>query len=234
MGHDGAVNGPEPEETEGGPAWPDLEAWVPEAGNLVDLVPADEATGRATFDALDGVTDDSMLGALALHAGAIVVDDWLVLLGAGTADVPGLREVNGRIDGGLPAIPGALVVAIDRLGGGFAINAGGLPEGEVGEVCYLAPDDLEWMACGFGHGALIDWAFEGDIDGFYADIRWPSWREESAALGAGRGFNAYPPPWADGGDADDVNRAPVPLAEAWRVVLATSLTQGTWTPAGTR
>ncbi|MDQ8043640.1 MAG: DUF2625 family protein [Solirubrobacteraceae bacterium] len=223
---------PDPDPTDE-PVWPSLAEWIGEAGNLVEIVPADADAGEAALESLDGVTDGSALGAIVRNTAGIVVDDWLLLLGAGDADLPGIRDLNGRAPGAIAAIPGALVVAVDKLGGGFAVNAGGLPEGEVGEVCYLAPDDLEWMACGFGHPALIEWAFEGDVDGFYEDLRWATWREEATALGTGKGFNAYPPPWSDEAEDSAVSRAAVPLAEAWGVVLATSLARGTWSLAGT-
>lgn len=226
------VSHPDPDPTDE-PAWPSLAEWIDEAGNLVEILDSTDDAGREALESLDGVTEGSALGAIVRNTAGIFVDDWLLLLGAGDDDLPGIRDLNGRAPGAIAAIPGALVVAIDRLGGGFAVNAGGLPDGEVGEVCYLAPDDLEWMACGFGHPALIEWAFEGDVDGFYEDLRWTTWREESTALGVGKGFNAYPPPWSDEADESAVSRAAVPLKEAWGVVLTTSLAKGTWSLAGT-
>lgn len=231
VGHHGGVTDDERDPTDS--AWPDLEAWLTEAGNLVDVHPADAVSGEATLDALDGIDEESALGALARNAAAVVVDDWLILLGAGGDGVPGLREFNGRTEDAIEAVPGALVVAVDRLGGAFAVNAGGLPEGEVGDIVYLAPDDLTWMGCGFTHTGLLEWALDGDVDGFYADLRWPSWREESAALGPGRGWNAYPPPWVEPSD-EEPRHAPAPLVDVWKMVLATSITQGTWVPAGNR
>ncbi len=214
------------------PAWPQLRDWMHEAGNLVDVHEADAAVGEATLGTLDGVDERSALGALARNAAGVIVDDWLLLLGAGSDDIPGLREFNGRAIEGVEAIPGALVVAIDRLGGAFAINAGGLPEGEVGEVAYLAPDDLEWMGCGFGHAELLEWALEGDVDGFFADARWSGWREEAAAMRTGQGFSTFPPPWVDPQGQVEVRRVPTPILDIWKLVLATSLAQGTWAPAG--
>ncbi|MBJ7472360.1 MAG: DUF2625 family protein [Solirubrobacteraceae bacterium] len=214
-------------------SWSALRDWLQDTGNLVEVTETDDAAGSAALASLEGAGEETALGAIVRHVGAITVDDWLVLLGAGAEGVPGIRDVNGRVDGALEAIPGALVVAIDRLGGGFVLNGGGLPEGEVGEICYLAPDDLEWMPCGFGYTALLEWAFDGDVEGFYADLRWASWREESAVLGPGRAFNAYPPPWVEGGeDLSAASRTAVPLQEAWAVVLAASLRRGNWAPAG--
>lgn len=214
-------------------SWPALRDWLEDTGNLVELLEADDAEGEATLASIDGAGEETALGAIVRHAAAIVVDDWLVLLGAGADGIPGLRDLNGRAEGAVGAIPGALIVAVDRLGGAFALNGGGLPGTELGEIAYLAPDDLEWMPCEFGYTALLEWAFDGDVDGFYSDLRWPAWREEAAALRPGQGFVTDPPPWDD--DALDLavaKRKPVTLKEAWGVVLSTSLRQGTWSPAG--
>ena len=214
-------------------SWPALRDWLEDTGNLVEVLEADSAAGAAALTSIDGAGEETALGAIVSHTAAIVVDDWLVLLGAGAEGVAGIREVNGRAEGAVGAIPGALVVAVDRLGGAFALNGGGLPGTELGEIAYLAPDDLEWMPCEFGYTALLEWAFDGDVDGFYADLRWPGWREEAAALRPGQGFIADPPPWD--GEAPDpglAKRRPVSLQEVWGVVLTTSLRMGTWTPAG--
>lgn len=214
-------------------SWPALRDWLDDTGNLVEVIEADDAAGERALASIDGAGEETALGALVRHAAAIVVDDWLVLLGAGADGLPGVRELNGRAEGAVGAIPGALVVAVDRLGGAFALNGGGLPDTELGEIAYLAPDDLEWMPCEFGYTALLEWAFDGDVEGFYTDLRWPSWREEAAALRPGQGFITDPPAWdEDLIDLGSAKRRPVSLQEIWGVVLSTSLRQGTWTPAG--
>lgn len=231
--HDGGVT--DDAGTPGADAsWPALRDWLEDTGNLVELVEADDDAGNAALAAIDGAGEETALGAVVRHAAGIVVDDWLVLLGAGADGLPGILDMNGRADGAVGAIPGALVVAVDRLGGAFALNGGGLPGAELGEIAYLAPDDLEWMPCEFGYTALLEWAFDGDVEGFYVDLRWDAWREEAAALRPGQAFITDPPPWGDeeAGDLGSAKRRPVSLQEAWGVVLATSLREGTWTPAG--
>jgi hypothetical protein len=113
------------------PAWPLVQQWAAEATNPHRLLPADDAIGEATLGSLDGITEKSVLGALARHAAAVVVDDWLVILGAGGDGYPGLRDFNEGED----AIGNAMIAGVDVLGGGFVINGGGLPAGERGEVC---------------------------------------------------------------------------------------------------
>lgn len=204
------------------PAWPLIQQWSAEASNPHRLLPAGDEAGEATLASLDGVTEWSALGALARHAAALVIDDWLVVLGAGGGGYPGLRELNGP-DASAP-LSGGLLVGIDVMGGGFAINAGGLPcEGaEVGKVCYLGPDDARWMATELGHSEFVHWALTGDVDGFYADLRWPSWRDDVKDLAPGQGISSYPPPWSVEGQEGDVDRRAVPLQETFSVLLTTS------------
>src|SRR5918997_3810732 len=108
------------------------------------------------------------------------------------------------------------------MGGGFAVNGGGLTCGQPGEVCYLGPDTLDWLECGFGHSQFVNWALTGPVDQFYEELRWPGWRADAAALAPGQGIFSYPPPWSAEGGEQDVRRRPVPLLEAWGVVLSTA------------
>jgi hypothetical protein len=189
------------------PAWPLIQEWLEDAANPHRLLPADDARGEAALAALGG---------LARNAAALIVDDWLVILGAGGSGYPGLRDF---IADGLDR---ALLVAVDVMGGGFAINGGGLACGAPGEVCYLGPDTLEWMESGLGHSDFVHWTLNGPIDKFYEALRWSQWRKDVAALEPGQAIYSYPPPWSKEGRGADVHRGPVPLKEAWDAVLSTA------------
>jgi hypothetical protein len=202
--------------TERDEAWPLVQAWSAEAANPHVLLPADEAEGAATLASLEGITEWSVLGALARHCAALIVDDWLLVLGAGGGGHPGLRDFNQGDD----ALDRALIVGVDVLGGGFAINGGGLGCGEPGEVCYLAPDSLAWEPCEMGHATWVGWTLDGPIDAFYEELRWPGWRVQASALEPGEGVFAAPPPWTAEGRGENVDRKPVPLLEAWGVLLS--------------
>jgi hypothetical protein len=199
------------------PAWPLVQQWAAEATNPHRLLPARDDVGEATLASLDGITEKSVLGALARNAAALIVDDWLVILGAGGDGYPGLRDLNEGED----SIDGALIAGVDALGGGFLINGGGVPTGEPGEVCYLAPDELDWMDTGLKHSGWVHWALTGPLDRFYEDLRWPGWRDEAGKLAPGQGIAAYPPPWSEEGRGSDVHRSPAPLTELWGVLLST-------------
>ena len=207
------------------PAWPIVLGWSAEAKNPHRLLEAEDADGVATLASLEGITEWSVLGALARNCAALVVDDWLLVLGAGGAGYPGLREFNGP-DASDP-LPGNLIVGVDVMGGGFVVNGGGLDCGEPGEVCFLGADDPSWMACGMGHAAWVGWALDGAVDEFYAEARWSGWREDVARLEPGRGISSYPPPYTVEGKREDVSRRPVPLWELWGVLLSTARQLGT-------
>jgi hypothetical protein len=139
------------------PAWPHLRDLLERATVPVTVLPVEPQAGADVLYRLQ-VTARSWLGAFALHTGAVLVDHgWLRMLGGGTTDLPDLASTGE---------PGFLVIALDVLGGRFAINGGALP-GSSNEICYFAPDTLRWRPLGCAHAAFISSALGGGLDGFY-------------------------------------------------------------------
>ncbi|MFI1464056.1 DUF2625 family protein [Nocardia carnea] len=197
------------------PAWPELQKLLNSAAVPTTALPPSAEHARQTLLRLQ-VTARSMLGAFALNVGGLLVDHgWLRILGAGCAGLPDLASVNGLGEPGPQARPpGALVVAIDVLGGRFAVNGGALPA-EPGEVCYFGPDTLGWSAIGGGHTSFVQWALGGGTTEFYESLRWPGWAEEVRDLSPGQGLSVYPPLWSVEGHDDiaGTTRGPVALTE---------------------
>lgn len=184
------------------PAWPHLRDLLEHAEVPVTVLPVSASVGQEVLHRLQ-VTARSWLGAFALHTGAVLVDDgWLRLLGGGTPDLPDLATASEA---------GFVVVALDALGGRFAINGGALP-GQPGEICYFGADTLAWQPLGAGHSAFVPWVLAGGHAELYADSRWPDWETEVAALAPGQGLSCYPPLWSDEARAGTSRKA-VPLTE---------------------
>jgi hypothetical protein len=179
-------------------AWTLLKRWVAESANDAAVLPADPEAGAAALTAL-GVTDRSLLGALAVNTGGLVVDrGWLRVLGG-----PHLLEWRDRLDTGF-------VVGHDVVAGFYAVDK------QEGEVRYLSPDALEWMGTEMGHSEWVHWTLAGDLESFYADLRWPGWEDESAALAPDHGLAIDPPPFTREGRAiADAAHRPAPMAELW-------------------
>jgi hypothetical protein len=153
-------------------AWPLVKRWIDHAANDVTMLAPDAAGGQRVLEAL-GVTERSVLGALAVHTGGLVVDhNWLRVLGG-----PALLEWQGALDDGL-------VVGHDAAGGFFAVGK------EDGEVQYLMPGGYEWLETEMGHAAWVHWTLMGDVEGFYADMREAGWEARTAKLAPDEGLSA--------------------------------------------
>lgn len=173
------------------PAWPALADAILGASTAT-LVPVGPSAGEACLVALQ-VTARSTLGALALNAGAVLVDrGWLRILGAGTDGLPSLAAANDLAPAAPRASPPFLLVAFDVMGGRFAVDGGGLG-GSPGEVHYWSPDTLDWTPLGLGHSDFVRWALDDGVADFYADLRWDGWEDETAAVGLDQGLSIWPP-----------------------------------------
>lgn len=173
------------------PAWPEIMAMASRSAAPFDVVPAAEQVRRRAIEALQ-LSARSYLGALASQCGAIRIDHgWLRLLGAGALSLGSICDVTAQV---APAGAAHLVIALDVLGGRFAVNGGDLPA-EPGEVCYWGPDRLGWLATALSHSAFVAWAFGAGLEDFYAALRWPDWRSEVGALAVDYGLCVYPFPF---------------------------------------
>jgi hypothetical protein len=181
-------------------AWPLVKGWIDEAANAVTVLPVDAQAGRDALAAL-GVTERSVLGALAVHTGGLVVDHgWLRVHGG-----PTLPQWRDRLDD-------AFVIGHDVVAGFYSVGR------DDGEVRYLAPDSLEWERMEMSHATWVHWTLTGDLDTYYADLRWPGWQQETAALPPDTGFTLYPPPFTrEGRPVAGATRGPTSTAELWNL-----------------
>lgn len=199
------------------PAWPLVQSWIEAAHNEVAVLPAERALGEDTLRRLE-VTDHSVLGAVAVETGGILIDHgWLRLLGSGSEPLRGSIASWNTI-GDAPEVEplaGALVIGHDAIGGFFALD-GGEFEGQVGDVHYFSPDTLEWESLELGYAAFVHWAVSADIAAFYGELRWPGWEAELRGVSSDLGFCLVPPPFLKGGrPVEHVRRALVPMTELW-------------------
>ncbi|MCI0158841.1 DUF2625 domain-containing protein [Leifsonia shinshuensis] len=195
-------------ETDDESVWPAVLRRLDEAQTAVDVLPLDPARGRAALQELQ-LTERSTMGAIAAHTGGLIVDSgWVRILGGGSPGLPGLAEWAA----GDPA-RSHLVIALDAIGGRFAVDGGGLGIGP-GEVCHWGPDSPAWSGVGGGYSAFIAWAVGGGLPEFYGSLRWDGWQDDTRPLRPDEGWALYPPPFAEEGqDTNAVTRAVVPLAE---------------------
>lgn len=196
------------------PAWPQIEDAIERGTTPVEVLPVSRERGERVLHRLQ-VTSGSTLGALALECGGLLVDHgWLRVLGGGHDGIPDLASANGLVEPtDSSTAPPWMLVALDVLGGRFAIDGGGLGVAH-GQVCYFAPDTLRWESLDLGHTAFIHAMIGGAGEGFYESRRWPGWEDECARLAHTHGFSLWPPPFsAEGQDLTAVSRRGVPMEE---------------------
>lgn len=206
------------------PAWPELQEALAATTVSAEVLPADRPEGRRCLLQMQ-VTARSVLGALVLNTGGLLLDGgWVRVFGGGSA-VDGALPSLGRINR-FPAVfdpawhPAAgLVAGHDVVGGVFALNghapsAAGRP-GVPGQMTYFAPDTLEWEALDMGHSEWVSWLLSGRLETFYDGLRWPGWRQEAAALAPSQGITVFPFLWSTEAQADlaATSRQAVPMRE---------------------
>ncbi|MBA9002305.1 DUF2625 family protein [Thermomonospora cellulosilytica] len=214
------------------PAWPAVREVFADARAPVEVLPVSPDAGASALYRLQ-VTTRSVLGALAFHTGGVLVDHgWVRVLGGGHPGrgLPGLPDAAGFPDdpAQVNGPPPALLVGYDVLGGRFEINghdpaATGRP-GDPGQLCYFAPDTLEWepLTVG-GHAAWLEWLVSGHLGRFYEGLRWNGWEDDVAALPLDHGIAVYPFLFTEeGSDIDATTRRPAPIAElfSWQNEMA--------------
>jgi hypothetical protein len=202
-----------------------VRTWIAAAKNHVEVLPVARADGERALLALQ-VTSRSPMGAIALETGGLLIDHgWVRVLGGGCKRLPrSIQAWNDLTPGSTPRLPGAVLVGDDVLGGFFAINGGGLA-GERGHVFYYPPQSLRWEDIAPSYSDWLVRMMSGDLDKFYAGVRWPGWRREVEGLDGARGISVYPFLFATGEDISKRSRRPVPLRELWEMLVVDIPTQ---------
>lgn len=192
-------------------AWTWLKRLIEASPHQIEVSPPD-SYAHEDLAALR-ITEESLMGALVLNTGGLVVDSgWLRILGSNSARLG--RSLSGWNQAIGFAGRGLLLVADDALGGFFALNGGALP-GEAGGAFYFAPDTLEYEPLNCGHTALIQFLLGPGLTDFYQDQRWEHWRDMTAHLDGDRAVYMHPPIWGSGPPVALRHKGTVPLAEIY-------------------
>jgi hypothetical protein len=187
------------------------------ARNKFEILPADTAEAKEALYQTQ-VTTHSIMGAIIYFTGGILIDNgWIRILGSGNTkldrSLPGWNK--GKTWNTLGEQPKFLLIADDVIGGFFAINGGGLGS-EMGNVYYLAPDDLKWESLHIGYTDFIDFCLVGDMDKFYSGLRWKDWKNDMTKVSGNTSFFIYPYLWTkEGKDIEKDSRKVVPVQELY-------------------
>ncbi|AKF95920.1 DUF2625 family protein [Brevibacillus laterosporus] len=154
------------------------------------------------------IPEDSVLGSIVYQTGGILIDDWIRVLGSGERDILTWNEKL--------ALPNAIIVADDVLGGLFAFMD------KASSIHYFAPDSLEWEDLEISYTQFIQWLAEGNLDLFYELFRWDSWKEDVEHLQITEGISCFPFLWLEESTMNQRSKKIVSLEEIVRLELELS------------
>lgn len=205
------------------PGWPLVKQWIASAKNKVEILSCDTIKAKEALFRTQ-VTTRSPMGAIIYATGGLLIDDgWIRILGSGNQKLDRtLPDWNkGRSFNEYGEQPKFLLIADDAVGGFFAVN-GGEFGADAGKVYYLSPDNLKWEPLDLTYTDFLEFCFNGNLDDFYADLRWTNWRAEVSKLDGNKVYNFFPPLFTkEGKDINKSSRKQIPVEEQYSFNLAT-------------
>jgi hypothetical protein len=205
----------------GDPAWPDVQRLMGGSPWTVRVLPRTAHRAEKELLALQ-VSLRSVLGASIWHTGGMLIDHgWLRVFGSGSEELAWTpSRVSTRLGLGDANTFSMLAVASDVIGGLFALANAEAPGVCRGDICYLAPDSLDWQPLGCGYEAWLTAMLSARLAEFAADLRWQGWESECDAVRPADGIAIYPPLWAsESRPIERTARRSVPLEELWVLAL---------------
>ena len=175
-----------------------------------------------------GIRGDSMLGAIIDQTGGLVVaDGYIKHLGGDNRNGDDAMRANGldletiKEGRSIPQMLGALVVAVDALGGVFAIPSCVTDASQV-TVRYLPYDSLLWEDLRIGHREFVAWSLGPEVRELYPD-------ESVGSLVTGMMLRCVPPLWMPVGTGKkrSMSVAPVTKVVRERIGMACAVMEAT-------
>lgn len=207
------------------PGWPLVQEWIADAEVSVEVLPKEpKQSAQALLDTQ--VTTRSPMGAIIYESGGLLIDHgWLRMLGSGhprmTRSLPGWNAQTRKVYKHELNIddPRVLFIGDDVLGGFYALDGGGLGEGN-GEVFYFGPDTLDWQNLNLKFTPFLQQMMSGAIRKFYSNLRWTGWESESDKTNGDKAISMYPFLWTvEGQDPSKNSRTVVSITEIFLLHL---------------
>lgn len=167
-------------------------------GRDIKILPTDSDRAEGIKEKYQ-IPNGGLLGGVVYNTGGIIVEGRVRLYGAGgPLDINIKNEKWGEED--------RFLIGEDIFGGLFAMIVGG-------NVCYFAPDSLEWENFDVDYSGFISWLAKGDVNLFYQDFLFDGWEKEAESLSVKDGFSFVPFLWSGQKDGKESDRRAVPMDE---------------------
>ncbi len=161
------------------------------------------------------ISNVSALGCIISHTSAIVIDDWVRVLGSGFNDIKDIIAFNNDIP---DFFNNMFIVSTDIVGGMYALNIGKYSTG-LGKIWYFAPDTLEWENLEMEYSEFISWLAKGNLNEFYETMRWKNWKTLGERTDLNSGILIYPFLWSNEIKIEEATKKIVPFKELININL---------------
>ena len=199
------------------PIWPEVLNWIKTAKNGVEVLSVDKEKNKEILYKTQ-VSIGSPMGAIVYETGGILIDNgWIRILGSGNnklkRTLPEWNLKKGFSEYGQSSK--FLLIADDALGGFFMLNGGGLGS-DLGKVYYFAPDTLQFEPLNLTYSEFLYFCLNNNLETFYKDQRWKTWKEDLLKLDGDKVFNFYPYLFTEEGkDIEKVSKKIIPIEEQY-------------------
>ncbi|SET16825.1 DUF2625 family protein [[Clostridium] polysaccharolyticum] len=173
----------------------------------VNIVLGNDINGQEDCQKLK-ISSDSVLYSIVFNSNGIIIDNWIRIWGQSSYNNEGVYYYNNKYT---EYISGMILVGCDVVGGLFAINISRFNDKNL--IWYFAPDTLEWECLDMKYNEFVAWTFQGNIDEFYASMRWKNWKKDVEDIEFNRAVLIYPFLWAKECDIEKATKKIVAIDE---------------------
>ncbi len=192
--------------------WGKIYSMFEDSNRNISIYKGIESVGIQELSNL-GINKDSALGGIILNTAGVCVDNWIRIIGQSNDEHGGICKYN-RLGKDIECdfVKGMLIVAQDVVGGLFAVNVSKFSE-DINNIWYFAPDTLEWESLDMDYAEFIEWVVDGNVDEFYVNMRWNTWKEDCKDIHFEQAYLIYPFLWAKECDLSTATKRIVPFEE---------------------
>jgi hypothetical protein len=199
--------------------WDVIMQWSSNARNKIRILPKEDLRADSVLYKTQ-LFASSPLGAVVYGCGGILIEDgWIRILGSGCKQFD--RSIfdwnKGKSCVKFKDQSCYLLVGDDIIGGMYGMKTSGTDEIETGKIFYFGPNSLRWEATGLSYTGFINFCFSGNLESFYEDFRWHSWKDDIQKMSGDQVVSFYPLLWTKEGKEIKVNRKIVSIQKQWEM-----------------